>query len=269
MSEQTSGALRAWFKRVEPLYPELFNTAHAICGNYDLAESALGSALMEVYLQNADGGMGFRERLKSVVRSEALRASREGSASEFTWPGFGDNGEDPVAALICREPPETQRLLMLRHGIGLSISRISQLAGQSSGRVREQLHRFELRCRRSLPIQERSHVDRRIARVARRQMASKRGIPHPSGIYRAFEAEASNQQVSEHRVAQVLYKILIVAMALVCAVLFWLFAVLVQPANLQTGSPAATAAPPQVQETPPPAEPMATMQTTITTEAPA
>ena len=254
MNEQTSGALRAWFKRVEPLYPELFNTAHVICGNYDHAESALGSALMEVYLQNVDGGMGFQERLRSAIRSEALRTAREASPSEFTWQGFSEGSDDPLTPLICRESLEIQRLLMLRHGVGLSISRVALLTNMSSGRAREQLNRFYLRCRRSLPVQDRNRVDKRISLAARRQLSSRSGVPHPSGIYRAFEADASNQQVPEHRIARIVYKILIVAMALVCAVLFWLFAVLVQPASLESGH-AVTASPTQFQKSPPPADP--------------
>ena len=46
MSEQTSEALRTWFSRVEPMCPELFNAAYAMCGNYDQANYlALGQPL--------------------------------------------------------------------------------------------------------------------------------------------------------------------------------------------------------------------------------
>ena len=55
MQQQTSMELRAWFRNVEPLYAELFNAAHAMCGNYDLAEYALRSAILDVWLQNAEG----------------------------------------------------------------------------------------------------------------------------------------------------------------------------------------------------------------------
>ena len=57
MQEQTSEALRAWFRQVEPIYPELFNAAHAMCANDDLAEYALRCAVLEVWMQNAGGGM--------------------------------------------------------------------------------------------------------------------------------------------------------------------------------------------------------------------
>jgi predicted RNA-binding Zn-ribbon protein involved in translation (DUF1610 family) len=72
MSEQTSEALRSWFRRVEPLIPELFNIAHVICGNYDQAELALRGAILEVWADSADGGMGFREKLRGAVKQEAL-----------------------------------------------------------------------------------------------------------------------------------------------------------------------------------------------------
>ena len=34
MQQQTSEALRDWFKAVEPLCAELFNAAYVMCGNY-------------------------------------------------------------------------------------------------------------------------------------------------------------------------------------------------------------------------------------------
>ena len=57
MSEQTSEALRAWFRRVEPMVPELFNIAHAICGNYDRAEYALRGAILRGDWQNVRDAM--------------------------------------------------------------------------------------------------------------------------------------------------------------------------------------------------------------------
>ena len=220
MSEQTSEALRAWFKRVEPLYPELFNTAHVICGNYDQAEDALRSAILEVYLQNADGSLGFKEKLRAAIRDEAGQSALEDAKdAEFTWTGFSDTSPDTLARLASKETLETQRILMLRHGVGLSSGRIAQLTGLPNRWVREALSRFELRGRRSLSSRERGHFDSAFARTARRQLASKVGVPHPAGVYRAFEAEASRSQLQEHRVTRVFYKILVIVMALLCAVM--------------------------------------------------
>ena len=258
MSEQTSEALRSWFRRIDPIYPELFNMAHVICGNYDLAEYALRSAILEVWSQNADSGMGFREKLRGTLRAEALRiANEEGEeGAEFTWPGFSAGAGDELLRLAGRESPEVQRMLMLRYGIGMSPSQIARLTGTTAAQVRTALDRFESRCRRSLSSQERSRFDALFGRLARQQLASRSGIPHPSAVYRAFEAEASGLQVSEHRVTQVVFRLLMLAMAVVCAVLFWLFAVLVQPPDIRPEAPAES-------------DPPAIIETFQETEAPA
>ena len=66
--------------------------------------------------------------------------------------------------------------------------------------MREALNRFETRGRRSLSSRERGHFDAAFTRAARRQLASKVGVPHPSGVYRAFEAEASRSRLQENSV---------------------------------------------------------------------
>ena len=48
--QQTSGELRTWFRNVQPVYVELFNAAYAMCGNYDMAEYALRSAILDAWL---------------------------------------------------------------------------------------------------------------------------------------------------------------------------------------------------------------------------
>ena len=147
MSEQTAQALRAWFKRAEPLYPELFNTAYAICGSYALAESALRGALVDAWADRAEGGMGFKEKLRGAVREEALRLLKEdGGSAEIDWPGFdADLSDDPAIRQATREDAETQRALMLRHGVGLSPGRISVITGMSSTTKRETRASFSSR----------------------------------------------------------------------------------------------------------------------------
>ena len=66
MNQQTSEALRIFFRRVTGIYPELFNTAHVICGNYDLAEYVVRNAILTTWQQNVHGGMGFNEMLRST-----------------------------------------------------------------------------------------------------------------------------------------------------------------------------------------------------------
>lgn len=242
MSEQTSEALRLWFKRVEPLYPELFNTAHVICGNYDQAELALRGAILDAWSESAEGGMGFREKLRGALREEALEQLKSDADTDFTWPGFSETGSDAIQKQLNRESLENQRILMLRHGVGLSAGRIARLTDMTATQVRSVLDRFESRCKRSLPVSERSRFDALFGRIAKRQLASRAGVPHPASVYRAFEAEASRLELPEHRVSRVIFRILVLLMALVCAVLFWLFAVLVQAPSIERQD----AAPPTV-----------------------
>ena len=125
--QHTSEELRAWFRNVQPLCAELFNAAHVMCGNYDLAEYALRSAILDVWQQNASSGMGFRERLRAALRREAFSAalSDEGRAAEFTWPGPGTEQDDgPIATQLGQEAIRTQRLVMLRHGCALPLRQV-------------------------------------------------------------------------------------------------------------------------------------------------
>ena len=232
MQHQTPDALRGWFKAVEPMCTELFNAAYVMCGNYDMAEYALNSAILDVWQQGVAAGMGFRERLRAALRAEAFAAalSDEGIAAEFTWPGIGRaDAEDPVLDQLGREKTAIQRLVMLRHGCGLSTRSIAQLTELSQGQARSELRRFEARCRRRLSGAERSRAESLIARQAKRLLAQRGpGTPHPAQLYRAFEAEAAGAQGAGQRVSRVVGLLLTAVMALICAGAFWLFAVLVR-----------------------------------------
>jgi hypothetical protein len=204
-----------------------------MCGNYDMAEFALRSAILDVWQQNAASGMGFRERLRSSLRREAFAAalSDEGQAAEFTWPGPGEPpGDNPVGIQLGQEPVETQRLVMLRHGCALPLRQVCRLTGMTQGQARAELNRFEARCRRRLPAQDRSRAEALIARQAKRLLSQ--GIPdapQPGQIFRAFEAEAGVAASRGPRVWRVVGNLLLALLALLCAGAFWLFAVLVQP----------------------------------------
>ena len=71
---QNADALRSFYSRVTPAIPELFNMAYAICGNYDLAEYSLQYTLMEAWMGEFHGGMGFREGLRNTLRRVEVAA---------------------------------------------------------------------------------------------------------------------------------------------------------------------------------------------------
>jgi len=231
--QHTSEELRAWFRNVQPLCAELFNAAHVMCGNYDMAEFALRSAILEVWLQQAAGGMGFRERLRAALRREAFEAalSDEGRAAEFTWPGPGMGQDDsPIAAQLGQESIRTQRLVMLRHGCALPLRQVCRLTDMTQRQARAELSRFEARCRRRLPPQDRARAEALIARQAKRLLSqSSPDAPQPGQVYRAFEAEAEATRSRGPGMWRIAGNLLLALMALLCAGAFWLFAVLVQP----------------------------------------
>lgn len=223
--------LRSWFGGVQGMCVELFNAAYLMCGSYPMAEYALRCALLDVWYQGAAAGMGFRERLRSALRRRAFEAalSREGKSAEPTWPGYAAGaGEDPFCAQLEREGVQTQRLVMLRHGCGLSPRSIARLTDLTPRQIRLEVSRFEARCRRRLPKADRPGADRIIARRARRLLTRDLfRAPRPGPLYRALEAEASGGGSAAPRAERIIVAVVTAGLALVCAAAFWLFAVLV------------------------------------------
>ena len=231
--QQTSEALRAWFRRVEPMVPELFNAAYAMCGNYDLAEQALCAAVVELWAQSVAPGIGFRERARSFLREEAFAAmaSPQAGSAEFTWPGLpAIQPEGPILHQALQERVELQRLILLRYGCGLSVRSVSQLTGVSPAKIRVGLERFEARCRRSVAGADRNRVDALVGQCCQQLLTRNRAAaPSAARVYRAFEAEASKSEAASRRLPQIIGRACLLLLAAMCAVLFWVFAVLVQP----------------------------------------
>lgn len=229
---QTTDVLRAYFSRVVPVIPELFNAAHAICGNYDLAAYALQYTLMEVWVGESHGGIGFREGLRSTLRrvacEEALEMRTE--TPEFTWNGLSAQSEDPVLMQLAQESVETRRAVALKYGCDLPVSRVARLMERPAGEIKELLDRFERRLRRKLGESERRRSESLIQRALRQAFArTDESMPSLSTIYRSFVQEASETQRPKYLAARILRKALCVLLALICAVLFWFAAALVHP----------------------------------------
>ena len=64
---QTSDALRAYFGRVLPAVPELFNMAYAICGNFEQAEYSLQYALTEASMVRVTRSIRIPEDFKDSL----------------------------------------------------------------------------------------------------------------------------------------------------------------------------------------------------------
>ena len=247
----TTDELQLYFNRLKPIYRELFGTAHAICGNYDLAEYALDKAILESWTRHERRRrVGFRESLRSAVRhiaaQEALKA-RDGDA-EFTWDALGpdaldgaeeDLPESPEELLLRQEVQaeslEMRRMLMLHYGCGLKPKTIGRLLGVGAGQASGQLERFAARTRRKLPARQRRHFDASMTRLIREELIhTGPNVPDMGTAYRTFEVEASQSRRSPRKyISRGVSAVVFVALAVICALLFWLVAVLMQPPRLE------------------------------------
>ena len=149
--------LRAFFARVRPCYRELFNMAHAICGNYELAEYAVQSAILDVFRRGSPRSRaGLRETLRAQTRAMAMEQARLIDDAELTWDGFREDAiegaeGDVVLQAASLEPLENRRMLMLRYGCGLSAHDIARLLDMPAAQVSGVLTRFSRRLKRRLP----------------------------------------------------------------------------------------------------------------------
>ena len=240
---QNAEALRSFYSRVTPVIPELFNVAHAICGNYDLAEYSLQYTLMEAWVGESHGGMGFREGLRNTLRRVAMEEALGNRADppEFTWNGLTDGGDDPVLQQLAQESAELRRMAALSYGCGLSVQRIAQLTDAPAGQVREALQRLERRVGRKLPARDRRRADAALRHAVSKQLArADEDMPSLGAIYRSFAAEAAETRRPSHLAARILRRVLFAVLIVVCGLVFWLAAVLLQPAPTEEPQTQAT-----------------------------
>lgn len=237
---QNTDALRSFFTRVTPAIPELFNMAYAICGNYDLAEYVLQFTLMETWSGESHGGMGFREGMRNTLRRVAVEEALEPreNVPEFTWDGLTEGGDDPVLRLLAQESTETRRAVALRYGCGLSAAKAARLMGVSVNRVKELMDHFVRSAGRSLPAEERRRFELKLAKTVDRAFdRAAAEMPSLGLIYRSFESEAMETRRPNHLASKLVKRVLTAALAVVCALIFWLAAVLMQP-NVMEEPPA-------------------------------
>lgn len=218
------------------MYHLLFNLAHAITGNSTQAEYALQAAVLDYWSRGdiAASRHGFREGVRSSVIRSALRAGPRG---EMDWNGLNTSPDDgdPLLLSLAQESVEVRRLLALHYGCRLSPRRIARLTGQDAKRVRNLIARFDMRNRRRLPARERRHYERHIAHAIRSQLLQPcMQAPEINSVLRTLQADAANAVLPSRLPERIVHRLLLALLALLCIVAFWLIAVLMQPAVLET-----------------------------------
>lgn len=229
-----------YFSRLRPIYPQLFNLAHAIVGNCDQAEYCVQYALVDFWAMGhaSTSRHGFREELRSTVIRTARKtaATSEAREAEFDWDALaGDGiGENPILRQIAQEPLETRRLLALHYGCGLSPGHIAPLCRTDARRVQLLLRRFEARIRHRVAPAERRRCEALIARTIRALMAQPvAGMPELSKVFRNFQVDAESINRPSRLPVRLLHGALAALLGLLCITAFWLAAVLLQPAVLE------------------------------------
>ena len=208
-----------FFQRASELLPELYCMAYAICGTREAAEYALQLALIEAWGGDLRGQFGFREGLRHLLRDQA-QARQE--AEDPEWDALIEIEE------LAQETTATRRMAALKYGCGLSARRVAQRMGMRASEVRQSLDRLERRVMRRLPSGHRRRPDLYLSdAIARRFAAGDPGMPSAAAIYRAFAAEADEPGESRRLAGKVLRGVTFAVLAAMCAVLFWLIAVLI------------------------------------------
>lgn len=233
MSRSETEDFRAYLSRVRPVFYRLFNLAHAVTGSCDQAEYCVLSAMLECRDAGNVSSHGLRENLRACVINTAWKTVLAETPAEFDWTAPAPADGNPVSTLISKESPQTQRMLILKYGCGLSFRRIARLCETDPRSVRSALTRFEARTRRKLSIPSRQACTARILRAVDASMdLPSTDAPDIGSTFRSFQADASNLPQSGRLPARILRTLILLVLAALCMAAFWLAAVLLQPAVL-------------------------------------
>lgn len=245
---------QGYIAKLQPIYIELFRTAHAIVGNLELAEYVLKKAIYEAFLRRGEWRerMSFREGLSQTVRMVALIELQNilsvGSFdSDWALPELDPESLAPeqklIYARLARESLELNRVLMLYYGCSLRISQIAQVIGKRPSQVRDMLYMFRSRLERSrLRFGEAKHaMEDSLERllISMLQMPGDE-VPDSGMVIRAFERDADAAPKARRSAGRIVAVVLCSLGAVACALLFWLVAVLMEPGSVpqQDSAPA-------------------------------
>ena len=237
MVRNDSEDYQVYFNRIRPIYAELFNLAHAATGASAQAEYSLQYAMLECWSlgELPSSRHGFREALRSATLHAALKNPGDAGGEE-DWDGLQSptNPDDAIARMIAQEGVELRRMLALRWGCGLTLHRSARLAGVEYRRAKQLFQRFEARARRMLPPADRRRFELRIARAVRSGLTQPNPLaPELGNMLRTFQMDAASVARSSRLPGRILRLIVAAVLTLACMLVFWLAAVLLQPAVLE------------------------------------
>ncbi len=235
MTRSEENEFQAYYSRVRPVYPQLFNLAYAASGSVEQAQYCVQCALLEVWL--AQESSASRHGLRESLRRAAVRAALRSPVSDNSdWDALKPDEADSDALLrtLAQEPPLMRRMLALKYGCHLSARRIARVTGTEPHRVKQLLRRFGARARRRLGAGDQRRLDQLLMRRIRDLLSRPDpSAPDLNNVFRAFQADAAAAVRPSHLPARILRCVVCAVLAIACMLIFWLAAVLVQPAVLE------------------------------------
>ncbi len=222
-----------FIKRIQPSIRYFYRAAYAITADRQMAEYVLGSALIDAYLRGASssGKLGLRDSILAVVREKAL-AQLKAEPGENDWDGLPAAPEsDRLITLLMRESLETQRMIVLRYGCAMTVREIAALMNLPLNRAQESLNQSRLHIERALSHEKLPFhpFDKLALRAIRRQMNHEAaGQIDVSYLLHSFELELNGRRRSRRVLLKITRTVLITLFALICAVILWFIAVLME-----------------------------------------
>ncbi len=234
MTRSEENEFQTYYSRVRPIYPYLINLAYAVGGTMDQAQYCLQCALLDVWLNRDSSASrhGLRESLRRAVVRAALRCPT-GDSPDWDALRPEDESTDVLLRALSQETTPLRRILVLKYGSRLSNRQIAGLMHIESRRVRQLLQRFEARAARRLSVAD----QRRFDVLMQKRIHALLQVPDPAApdmnnVFRAFEADAAAAIRPGRLPLRIVRGVLCVLLALVCMLVFWLAAVLVQPEQI-------------------------------------
>jgi DNA-directed RNA polymerase specialized sigma24 family protein len=227
------GDRQEFLQSVKPLTGSLFNVAHAITGNCELAELVTQEALTDVFFAKRQrrGAANLRAELLRSTRSFALMELRDREKNaDMDWRGFSNNDESgPLITRLSEEPVEAQRVMALRYGCGLQIKHISEAMGLNIDKAREINKKSLAHLEKAYKRERQQPIEREAAREIRRYLSRPgSAASDPGAILRYFEQTAADITPSKRMLNTTFRWFFMTLGIIICALTFWVLAVLME-----------------------------------------
>lgn len=233
--KKTSDAMLAYSDRLKPQIRLFYRAAHALTGSRQVAECALSNAILKAYVQRGEWRerMSFREGVLRAVREECRAQLKKEQEADWDWTGVTAEADEEhlLIHLLSKEPPETQRSMVLRFGCSMTAKEIAQITSRPQDRVRDELARCQVRIERELRKREIAFkpFDRYAVKEIRQWMNREGSEPIDAGYFLStFEKDAMGAHQPRHIVAGIIKWLLAGMGFLVLAACVWLIAVLME-----------------------------------------